>query len=100
MAYMTHHFLTRHMVIPIPDIWAIGVAIVLGKVAFFVLKRQSHLSPKIRLQILAGSLGGAIVYGMVVAQLYISAGVLLPWFLPSLVFLTYVISATRKQSHA
>lgn len=100
LAYMTHHFLTRHMVIPIPDIWAIGVAIVLGKVAFFVLKRQSRLSPKLRLQILAGSLGGAIVYGIVVAQLYISAGVLLPWFLPSLVFLAYVISATRKQSHA
>lgn len=100
LAYMTHHFLTRHMVIPIPDIWMIAVAIVLGKSAVLVLKRQSRLSPKIRLQIVTSSLGGAIVYSIVVAQLYISAGVLLPWFLPSSVFLAYVISATRRQNHA
>ena len=100
LAYMSHHFLTRHMVIPIPDIWAIGVAIVFSKIAVLILKSQSLLSPKFRLQILTSSLGGAIVYGIVVAQIYISAGVLLPWFLPSLVFLTYVISATREQNHA
>ncbi len=100
LAYMTHHFLTRHLVIPIPDIWAIAVAIILGKITFVVLKRQSCLSPKLRWQILTSSLGGAIIYGIVVAQIYISAGVLLPWFLPSSVFLAYVISATRKQNHA
>ncbi|HCF28676.1 MAG TPA: hypothetical protein DEV81_16065, partial [Cyanobacteria bacterium UBA11049] len=100
LAYMTHHFLSRQMVIPVADFWAIGVAIVLGKITFLVLKRQSLLSPKLCLQILTCSLGTAIVYGIVVAQVYISAGVLLPWFLPSSVFLAYVISATRKQNHA
>lgn len=100
LAYMTHHFLTRHMVIPIPDIWAVGVAIALSKITVFVLKRQLRLSPKFCLQILTCSLGGAIIYGIVVAQVYVSAGVLLPWFLPSSVFLAYVISATRKQNHA
>ena len=87
LAYMTHHFLSRHMII-------------LGKMAFLVFKRQSRLSPKLCLQILTSALGAAIVYGIVVAQVYISAGVLLPWFLPSSVFLAYVISATRKQNHA
>ena len=97
---MTHHFLTRHIIIPIPDIWAVGVAIALSKITVFVLKRQLRLSPKFCLQILTCSLGGAIIYGIVVAQIYVSAGVLLPWFLPSSVFLAYVISATRKQNHA
>lgn len=100
LAYMTHHFLTRRLVIPIPDIWAIGVAAILSKIAGFALKRQSRLSPTYRLQIVAGSLGAIVVYGLVGLQLYISAAVLLPWLLPSSVFLAYVLTATRKQNHA
>lgn len=100
LAYMTHHFLTRRLVIPIPNIWVIVVAVILGKVTVFALKHQSHLSPTQRRQIIAGSLGAVIVYGVVGLQLYISAAVLLPWLLPSSVFLAYVLSATRKQNHA
>lgn len=98
LAYMTHHFLTRHFVIPIPDAWMIVVAVILGKVTVLVLKRQqSPWSPTRRLQIIAGSIGATAVYGVVGLQLYISASVLLPWLLPSLVFLACVLPATRKK---
>jgi hypothetical protein len=99
LAYMTQHFLTRHLVIPIPDIWTIGIAVILGKITVFVLHRQSRLSPARRLQIIACSLGAVIVYGVVGLQLYISAAVLIPWLLPSSVFLAYVLPATKK-NHA
>ncbi len=98
LAYMTHHLLRRHFVIPIPDAWMIGVAVILGKVTMLVIKRQqSPWSPARRLQIIARSIGATVVYGCVGLQLYISAAVLLPWLLPSLVFLAYVLPATQKK---
>ncbi len=96
LAYMTQHFLTRHFVIPIPDVWGIGVAVILSKIAVFVVIRKSNLSPKLRLQLLAGSIGAVIVYGILVLQLYISAAILFPWFLPSAVFFAYLLPVTRK----
>lgn len=99
LAYMTHHFLTHRLVVPIPDIWLIGVAIVFGKIAVTILKQKSHLTKVRRQQIIAGSVGAVVVYGIVGLQLYISAAVLLPWFLPSAVFLAYVLPATRRKYH-
>ncbi len=99
LAYMTHHFLTRRFVIPIPDIWMIGVAVILGKIAVLGIKRKSNLSPSLRLQIIASSWGAVIIYGIVGLQLYISAAVLLPWLLPSSVFFAYVLPATRRKNH-
>ncbi|MGF1674120.1 MAG: CHASE2 domain-containing protein [Rivularia sp. (in: cyanobacteria)] len=96
LAYMTQHFLTRHYVIPIPDIWAIGVAVILSKIAGFSVKQKSNLSHKLHLQILASSIGAVIVYGILVLQLYISAAILFPWFLPSVVFLAYILPVTKK----
>jgi hypothetical protein len=99
LAYMTQHFLTRHLVIPIPDIWMIGVAVIFSKIAVFAVNRQSKLIPKLRQKIIAGCLGTVIIYGIVGLQIYISAAVLLPWFLPSAVFLAYVLPATRRKDH-
>ncbi|GAB1541030.1 hypothetical protein NUACC21_36990 [Scytonema sp. NUACC21] len=98
LAYMTHHFLTRHFVVPVPDAWMIGVAVILGKVVVLVVSsRGAAWNSKSRLQIVAAAMGGTLVYGIVGLQLYISASVLLPWFLPSLVFLAYVLPATRRK---
>jgi hypothetical protein len=100
LAYMTHHFLTRHFVIPIPDAWMIGVAVIFGKITVLLIKRQqSSWSPTRRLRIIAGSTGATVVYGLVGLQLYISASVLLPWLLPSLVFLAYVLPAARREKY-
>jgi hypothetical protein len=99
LAYMTHHFLTRHLVLPIPDIWLIGVAIIFGKITVTILQQKSHFTRTRRQKILAGSVGAVILYGLVTLQLYISVAVLLPWFLPSSVFLAYVLPATRRKYH-
>ncbi|MBP5973004.1 CHASE2 domain-containing protein [Brasilonema sp. CT11] len=98
LAYMTHHFLRRHFVIPIPDFWVIGVAVILGKITVLLLKRQQFsMSPTRRLQIRTAAIGATAVYGVIGLQLYIWASVLLPWLLPSLVFLAYVLPATRRE---
>ncbi len=100
LAYTTHHFMRRHLITPIPDIWVIALAIIVGKIAVFILKSKSPLKPKLKLQILSGALIGVVLYGVAALQLYISAALLLPWFLPSSVFLAYVLSATRRQNYA
>ena len=88
LAYMTHHFLNRRMAIAIPDLWAIGIAVIIGKVTAFMLKKKFKLT---QIQIVAGTFAAIIFYGIVGLQIYISAAVLLPWFFPSAVFLAYVL---------
>lgn len=97
LAYMSHHFLTRRMVIPIPDIWMIGIAVIMSKVSIYLLKKKFKFSQK---QTITASLSAVILYGIVGLQLYISAAILLPWLLPSGVFLAYVLSTTRRKHHA
>lgn len=99
LAYMTHHFLNRRMVIPIPNLWMIGVAVILGKTTFFLLKRQPKWTSQNRPQIVLSAIALSSIYGIVSLQLYISSAVLLPWLLPTSVFLTYIISATRRKTH-
>ncbi|MBO3458531.1 CHASE2 domain-containing protein [Aetokthonos hydrillicola Thurmond2011] len=100
LAYMTHHFLRRHLVTPIPDLWMIVVAMILGKTVVFALKKQSQLNPKLRLQIMVICVCMVMSYALIAFQLYITAAILLPWLLPSSVFLSYILSATRRKSHA
>lgn len=100
LAFMTHHFLKQRMIIPIPDIWMIGMALLLGLITKTFIQSKSPLNHKYRLQILAGTLGAVIIYWLLVLQIYISAAILLPWFLPSMVFLAYVLPATRRKNNA
>ncbi len=97
LAYMIHHFLKHRLVIPIPNIWMIGMVILLSKVMVFMLKRTSDLSPKLRQQIMITSIGGVIVYGIATLQIFISMAILLPWFLPSSIFLFYILTANRRK---
>jgi CHASE2 domain/CHAT domain len=99
LAYTTHHFMRRHFITPIPDIWVIALAILVSKIAVYIIKSKSPLTPKLRLQILSGALVGVVLYGVAALQLYVSAALLLPWFIPSSVFLAYVLSTTRRQKH-
>lgn len=96
LSYMTHHFLRNRFLIPIPDIWMIGAAVIFSNIIVFLLKQKSPFTPKMRLQIIAGSLGTVIFYALASLQLYISAAVLLPWLLPSIVFLGYIIPLTKN----
>ncbi|MCU0548037.1 MAG: CHASE2 domain-containing protein [Leptolyngbya sp. Prado105] len=101
LAYMTHHWLHRHLVLPIPDLWMIGLAVVLGKtIALLVARRSQRWNQMTRLQVSAALVGITGIYTLLALQVYISALVLLPWFLPSSVFLAYSLSAMRRRNYA
>jgi hypothetical protein len=100
LAYMTHHWLTRHMVTPIPDLWLVGVAVILGKAIAIVLQRRSlRWNQTRRLQVSAALVGLTAIYALIGLQLYISLMVLLPWLLPSSVFLAYSLSAMKRRNY-
>lgn len=97
LAYTTHHYLTHHFITPIPDIWMIGIAVIVGKITVIVLSKKSLSQSRLQ-QISAGAVGTVAIYGIAGLQIYISAGLLLPWFFPSSVFLAYVLPAVNKKS--
>jgi CHASE2 domain-containing sensor protein len=91
-AYALHHLLTRRLVFPIADLWMVGVAALLGKGIQLLLQRQ-HLSPQRQLALVVS---GTTAYGLLGLQVYISAAVLVPWFLPSTVFWMMVTIQNSK----
>ncbi len=96
-AYMIHHLLTQRLVVPIPALWAIAVVAFLGKGFTLLLRKQYHQ----RQQSAVGLTGVTAISGLslVGLQLYLSAGILLPWLLPSATFLVYVWSYLRSKSY-
>ena len=94
-AYMVHQLLTERLVIPIPDFWMIGVAILIGKsLSLYLLPSKNSNQPQslIIVTIITG------VYGLISLQLYISAtAILLPWLLPSVTLWFYILSAILNQ---
>lgn len=90
-AYMVHNYLQQRLVVPIPDLWLIGVAILLGKGMTITLnKRQLRRA-------LPMLLAGTVVYGLVSLQAYISGALLLPWFFPVVTFWTYVLAVLLRK---
>jgi hypothetical protein len=83
-AYMTHAFLTNRLVVPIPDLWMIGIAALLGKAITLA---------KIKPLRWRWLLGATVIYGLFSLQVYISAAILLPLLLPTLAFWTYILPA-------
>lgn len=86
LAYMTHHWLNRRLLIPIPDLWAVLTALLIAKSIKLYLTNKTFATKW--LLILLPS--AASVYGLVVLQLYISNAVLLPWLLPSIATVIYL----------
>jgi hypothetical protein len=96
-AYMVHHFLTQRLVIPIPDVWILGIAILIGKYLYFLLRKH----PRYRWQSLMLLSLLTVVYGIISLEIYISSlAIVLPWFLPSATVWTYFTSAfVRRKIH-
>ncbi|MEL6928285.1 MAG: CHASE2 domain-containing protein [Cyanobacteria bacterium J06600_6] len=80
LAYMTHHWLEDHFVIPIPQLWSILLVLLITKSIRLNLTNKV-LTNRWLLMLLSSS---AAIYGLVALQLYISSSILLPWLLPSL----------------
>ena len=90
-AYMIHHYLNRRLVVPIPDLWMIGVAVLLGKGIALMMKSSQQ---RLRWEIV---LGGTVVYGLISLQLYISGALLLPWVFPSMMIWTYALPVVLRK---
>jgi hypothetical protein len=98
LAYMVHHQLTSRLVIPIPDLWLVGIATLLGKGIALWLNNPNR-QPWTRSQRLRfAAIGGMAIalYGLIGLQLYISAAILLPWMLPSAIVWLYLLPALRR----
>lgn len=93
-AYMTHHYLTHRFVIPIPDLWLVLAVIPVGKGLSLLLSQPSRC----RWLITSGLL--PLGFGLVSLQGYITAGVLIPWFLPSATIGTYLVLTLIRRNHA
>jgi hypothetical protein len=94
-AYMTHHYLKNRMVIPIPDLWMIGLMIILGKITSLHLSKNPEQNRKYLILI---TISYATI-SLISLQLYISsAAILLPWLLPTITFWFYVLSAVTKKT--
>ena len=92
-AYAVHHWLNRRWVIPIPDIWMLGVALVLAKGTVLILKlqRRNYVHP-------AWFILAITLYGLAGLQLY-TAGIVVPWLLPSILF-GIVLPVVKRKSNA
>jgi CHASE2 domain-containing sensor protein len=92
-AYTVHHLLTQHKLLWIPDLWLIGVAIVMGKGMTLLLIGKKHSQ---RQTLVWLSSGGTIAYSAIALQSYVSASVLLPWLLPLALFWLYILPTLRR----
>ena len=94
-AYITHHLIHDHLVIPIPDLWLVLGAAAVGKALMLYLSQH----PLRRLTLAAYLVSATVGYGVLALQLYISAAVLLPWLLPSLTLWLYSLPKLKETSH-
>ncbi|MBD2771956.1 CHASE2 domain-containing protein [Iningainema tapete] len=92
-AYMVHHLLNQRLVVPIPDLWMIVIAILLGKTMYLLRQTKKHHAPGIILVAII-----TLLYGLISLQIYISStAVLLPWFLPSATLWIYVLPSVLRR---
>jgi hypothetical protein len=92
IAYAIHHQLKRRWVIPIPDLWMIAIAGIVGR----SLQQSEKFRDRRRIWV-----GGITAYGLTSFQLYITTGILLPCLLPTTVLMVYSLPFIwRKSSNA
>ncbi|HEY9661782.1 MAG TPA: CHASE2 domain-containing protein, partial [Allocoleopsis sp.] len=70
-AYIVHHLLTQRLVIPIPDLWLLGLAAIIGKTTTSIQRTRQQK------KLLFSLMGLTAGYGLISLQLYISASILL-----------------------
>lgn len=85
-AYIVSGLLNHKLILPLPDLWLVGLFLLLGKAIAVQIERDPIHRHRWRVITLIG-LG---VYGLSSLQLFVTAGLLLPWLLPSLAMGFYV----------
>jgi CHASE2 domain len=97
-AYMTHHYLNNRIVVPIPDLWMVGLAILLGKlISKYFCNKNNQIKPEKTHQVLILLSVATVLYTLIGLQLYVSsAAIILPWLLPNITFWFYILDAICK----
>lgn len=93
LVYGLHHLLQDHLVIPIPDLWMVGLAIILGKSGALWLAQR----PKQKTWWIIGFVVGSAAYGGLTLQVFVGANVLLPWVLPTATMGIHMWSGLRQK---
>ncbi|MGJ3249127.1 MAG: CHASE2 domain-containing protein [Elainellaceae cyanobacterium] len=99
-AYAIHHLLNQQWVTAIPDLWMVGAAVLVGQGMVVLIRSQPFGVAPFNSR--HGSVGLAIAtlgYGWLSLQLYISAHMLLPWMLPTVIVWVYVLPSFRRNAH-
>ncbi|MEM9214941.1 MAG: CHASE2 domain-containing protein [Cyanobacteria bacterium P01_F01_bin.150] len=91
-AYRLHHFMTQRLVIPIPDLWLLLLASLLGKaIALQWQKPHNHSGNHNPWHWVGIGIGGSFVYGIISLELYLSStAILLPISVPLLALWLYI----------
>ena len=92
-AYLMHNLLHQRLIIPVPDLWMIGVASLLGKGSAIWVTRKTGRSHQGK-----WLCGMPVIYGVVIIQGYISLGILFPWLFPSVTYITYLLPSIWKRN--
>ena len=92
LAYMTHHWLQRRLVIPIPQLWAVAVAFLLAKGIKLSLEKRNF---KVKWLLIVLS-NATVIYGLLGLQLYISRAILIPWLMPSMAIWIYLLMSMSR----
>jgi len=92
-AYSTHHFLRQHLVTPIPDLWLIPLAAIIGKsLSLLIIPDRKH-------SIFIISFVSIVGYGAIAILIYQNNQLLLPFLFPVAVVSTYVLPLIIKKNH-
>lgn len=98
-AYMIQHLLKQHIIVPIPDMWMIGVAALLGKALQIILNKHQY-KKRSNIFLLTSLASATGAYMLISMQMYISASIMAPIFLPSTAFWICILPSLRKQDDA
>lgn len=93
-AYLVHNLIHHRLIIPIPDLWMLGLAGLLGKGSSLWLARQNQKSRRA-----IWLLSIPILYTAVSLQTYVWCAVLLPVLFPTVTYLAYLVPFIWKRDH-
>ncbi len=91
-AYLVHNLIHHRLIIPIPDLWMLGLTGLLGKGSVLWLARQNQKSRRAM-----WLLGIPILYTAASLQTYVWCAVLLPVLFPTVTYLTYIVPFIWKR---
>jgi hypothetical protein len=96
-AYLIHHYLNQRFVVPIPDLWMLVLAVVLGKGISSVTGLGLRVTPRnVKGKRWVVFVSGCAIYGGISLQLYITSAMLLPCLIPGAALGIYLLPISRK----